>query len=80
MAALVAAIHAFSSEIAWLQPRLLIGPKDVDGRHKAGHDDQRMMSLVRPFIADALEIDAFQWSIGQQCFETFDGAWRESFE
>jgi hypothetical protein len=42
MAALVAAIHVFLSELRLLSA-LPIGPKDVDGRHKAGHDGVRVV-------------------------------------
>jgi hypothetical protein len=46
MAGLVPAIHVFPSELRLLLPASPAGQKDVDGRHKAGHDGRRMMSLV----------------------------------
>jgi hypothetical protein len=40
MAALVAAIHVFPSELRLPLPASSVGQKVVDGRHKAGHDDR----------------------------------------
>jgi hypothetical protein len=47
MAALVAAIHAFLSEMPGLPDGSPVGLKDVDGRHRAGHDGQGIDSSLR---------------------------------
>jgi len=52
MAALVAAIHVFLSEIPWLPAGSPIGLKDVDGGHRAGHDGQGIDSGQREAALD----------------------------
>jgi len=45
MAALVAAIHVFLSEIPRLPAGSPVGMKDVDGRHRARHDGLGLITV-----------------------------------